>query len=344
MRNSAKSKFDYLDSRNVSRLVSDRADPHRLLAGEIGPAYWEYRRLWDEARSFKTRLSFPLHVDYEMKFRCNLRCPMCLMSLPPERRADYGQAEKQLSPSQVIELVRQGFDAGQRAMGFGGLWEPLLEPELPQIVAEARRAGLVDIMFNTNGLMLTEKVGRALMDSGLTRLMISLDAATEKTYEQMRVGSDFKTVVANIENFLALRRRLGRTLPLVRLSFCRTAVNEHELEDFVERWRPTVDFFSIQAYGRYDSQSPPGFPSEAAGFVPAGRCAQPHKRLLVRHNGDVLPCCDASGASLVMGNIEGQSLSEIWQGRPLADLRRSLAGEAEMKDACTACQSKFSPV
>ena len=320
---------------------SDRIDPHQVLAAELGPAYLEYRKQWDSARLFKVRPSFPLHVDYEMKFRCNLRCPMCLMSLPSERRKNYGQAGRELSASQVIELIKSGAQDGQKAMGFGGLWEPLLEPDLPEIVGQARQAGLVDVMFNTNGLLLTEKTGKALIEAGLTRLMISLDAASAEVYDKVRVGSDYKTVVANIENFMSLRRSMGRALPLVRLSFCRTAVNEHELEAFVEKWRGVVDFFSIQAYGRYDSAAPPDFP-EKREAVPSGRCAQPEKRLLVRHNGQVLPCCDASGLPLAVGNIENQSLEDIWRGAALQRLRESLAGN-DLTAACRTCQSKFQP-
>ncbi len=331
--------FEYADSRRVSRLVADRVDPLAVLTSEIGPAFAEYRREWEAARTFRERPAFPLHVDYEMKFRCQLRCPMCLMSLPADGRRRYGDPGRELSPETVLDLVTQGAAAGQRSLGFGGLWEPLLEPALPDIVAAARDRGLVDAMFNTNGLALTEKVGRALIGAGLTRLMISLDAATAETYAIIRAGSDFETVSANIENFMALRKRMGRVLPLVRLSFCRTAANEHELPAFLERWHGVVDFFSLQAYGRYDTPNPPGFPLQA-GPSPAGRCAQPHKRLLVRHNGDVLPCCDASGTALALGDIQTQSLAEIWAGPRLAALRESLAA-GRLTAPCRACQDKF---
>ena len=336
--------FRYTDSRGVSRLVSDRIDPHAVLAAEIGPDYAEYRRQWNEARSFQYQPNFPLHVDYEMKFCCNLRCPMCLMSLDAAERRRYGQPGLELAPEKVVELIAEGVSQGQKAMGFGGLWEPLLSADLPEIVTRGRALGLVDIMFNTNGLLLDEKTGRALIDAGLTKLMISLDAATNEVYAKMRPGSDFDTVTANIENFIKLRQRMGRVLPLVRLSFCRTALNAHELDAFLERWDGVVDFFSIQAYGRYDSAAPPDFPEGDVSPAPTlGRCAQPHKRLLVRHNGDVAPCCDASGAGLLMGNIYNEKLGDIWRGRSLAGLRGALsegdfAGQAER---CLACQSKF---
>jgi len=327
----------------VSRLISDRVDPAAVLSAEIGPAFAEYRRQWEAARTFREQPTFPLHLDYEMMFRCNLRCPMCLMSLSAAERNRHGEPDKRLSPETLRGLIDQGAEAGQKAMGFGGLWEPLLAPELPDLVAYGRARGLVDVMFNTNGLLLTEKTGRALIEAGLTRLMISLDAATPETYNKMRVGSDFETVTANIENFLALKRRLGRRLPLTRLSFCRTAVNEQELPAFLERWQDRVDFFSVQAYGRYESSDPPGFAGDREPPPPPGRCAQPHKRLLVRHNGQVLPCCDASGLPLVLGNINEQSLVEIWRGPRLAALRQAL-GRGDFKGpaaTCLACQSKF---
>ncbi len=334
--------FFYTDSRQVSHLLANQIDPHLVLAEEIGPAYTEYRQKWEAARTFQEQPPFPLHLDFELKFACNLACPMCLMSLGVERRSIYGDSQTQLPFAKVRALLDEGAAAGLRSVGFGGLWEPLLSKDLPAIIAHARQVGLVDVMVNTNALLLNEELSRALIDSGLTKLMISLDAASATTYAKMRVGSDFKTVCYNIENFLAIRRSLGSRLPLLRLSFCQTALNEGELPDFLARWKGEADFFSVQNYGRYETDGPALFSQNRGAPTPAGRCAQPHKRLLVRHNGDVVPCCDASGFSLVLGNIYRQTLAEIWAGEPLRRLRQSLAGEVEgLTEQCWACQNKF---
>jgi len=336
----------YADSRQVSRFLAAQADPHAVLGAELGPAYAEYRRLWERARTFQEQPPFPLHVDYEMKFACPLRCPMCLMSLGEAERRAFGDPDRELSAQTVLDLLAEGAARGQKALGFGGLWEPLLSPDIPEIAAFARDRGLVDIMLNTSGLLLTEKTARALIRSGLTRLMVSLDAFSQATYDRMRPGSDFHTVVANIENFLDLRKAAGRSLPLLRLSFCRTSWNEAELEPFLARWSGQADFISVQAYGRYyPSPRGPGWPRTAWADPPAGLCAQPFKRLLVRHDGRVAPCCDASGAGINLGWLAGHSLAEIWQGPNLAALRQSLAagdltGPAA---ACASCQAKFSP-
>jgi hypothetical protein len=271
---------------------------------------------------------------------------MCLMSLDEAGRRAFGDPGRELSTQTVLDLVDEGAARGQKALGFGGLWEPLLAPDLPEIAAFARARGLVDVMFNTSGLLLTEKTARALIKSGLTRLMVSLDADSRAVYDRMRPGSDFPTVVANIENFLDLRKKMGRRLPLLRLSFCRTSWNEAELEPFLARWSGRADFLSVQAYGRYPTTpGAPGWPRTAWAPGPEGLCAQPFKRLLVRHDGRICPCCDASGAVLGVGRLADRSLAEIWRGPELAELRQSLlAGDLTgPAAACGPCQAKFGP-
>jgi hypothetical protein len=165
----------------------------------------------------------------------------------------------------------------------------------------------------------------------------------------VRPGSDFSTVVANIENFLDMRKKMGRRLPLLRLSFCRTSLNEAELDSFLARWTGRADFISVQAYGRYPASGAPAWPRTGwgTGAGPEGVCAQPFKRLLVRHNGQVCPCCDASGIGLSLGqlaerNLADSQLADIWRGPELARLRRSLLA-GNLETACVACQAKFRP-
>jgi radical SAM protein with 4Fe4S-binding SPASM domain len=136
----------------------------------------------------------------------------------------------------------------------------------------------------------------------------------------------------------------------LRVSFCVTSLNEHERDAFIDQWTPVVDFFSIQQYGntfegeyardrsRLFSPKNPYHPE------PGLRCAQPNKRAMVRHNGDVIPCCDASGLHLVIGNIHQASLKEIWQGARARELR-SLHRQGRWADdpICRACQAKWRP-
>lgn len=344
------SDYTFTDSRQVSRLMSAKGDPNRIIASEVGPEYWEYRKRWDQARTFQVSLPFPLQVDFEPLYACNIQCPICIMSLPAEERLRFGNPRARLSRETIIDLLEEGAAHGQAAVGMNGICEPLLWPDLPDMVEHARKIGLVDVMFNTNGLLLEENVSRRLIRAGLTRIMISLDAFTRETYNQARPGSDFDRVVENVKRFVRLRNEMGRVLPIVRVSFCVTSLNEAELDDFIEGWSPIVDFFSIQHYGNTfegrfaDDRSRLFSGDHRYDPGPRPRCAQPWKRVMVRHNGDVIPCCDASGLHLTIGNIYRNTLREIWLGPQAEKIRKMhLEGRYEDHPICRTCMTKWGP-
>jgi radical SAM protein with 4Fe4S-binding SPASM domain len=342
--------YEFRDSRRISRLVSDKGDPNAIIAEVMGPRYWEYRQKWDLARSFQIRLPFPLQVDYELLYACNLKCPICIMSLPAEERRRWGNPHERLSIDVVKELLDEGAAKGQAAVGLNGVCEPLLYPDLPEIIRYARSKGLLDIMFNTNGLLLDQHISRELISAGLTRIMISIDAATEPTYDRIRIGSDFERVCENVRRFVEIRNQMKSVLPIVRVSFCVTSLNEHELDDFLADWGPVVDFFSIQHYGntfsgRYARERSELFPSQYLydpGITP--RCGQPWKRVMVRHNGQVIPCCDASGLHLVIGHIKENNLADIWRGSSAEEIRDlHLQGHYDRNPICRQCMTKWGP-
>jgi radical SAM protein with 4Fe4S-binding SPASM domain len=253
------------------------------------------------------------------------------------------QDQLSLSLTQIKEMIDEGTQYGQASMGFGGLWEPLMSNDLPELIAYGRDKGLVDVMFNTNGLLLSKNLSKDLIQSGLTRLMISLDAVNPQTYALMRPGSDLNQVEENIQDFIAQRQKAKSRLPLLRLSFCLTKINQSELPFFLERWENQVDFFSLQSYGRFDDQAPALFPDDFSyPSKPSGRCAQPFKRLLVRHDSQVLPCCDLSGLSLTLGQAS-QGLKQIWTAPTISNLREKLKNSPfeELPPTCQKCQSKF---
>ncbi|MDR1037567.1 MAG: SPASM domain-containing protein [Deltaproteobacteria bacterium] len=145
--------------------------------------------------------------------------------------------------------------------------------------------------------------------------------------------------------FLAEREAAGKRLPLLRLSFCVTAINEAELGTFLSFWEGKADFFSVQRYGDFGAGRPI-FPRDPPGPAPSGRCAQPFKRLMVRHDGSVLPCCDLSGIPLALGDVrEPGGLGGVWNGERMASLRKAVLRDdpGGLPAACRACRGKFGP-
>ena len=188
---------------------------------------------------------FPLHLDFEIRYGCNLRCPMCVVSLSATERGELEHPQEHLNREQFRKLLEDGVRRGLRAVSLNGNNEPLLTPNLHEYVRAAKEAGVLDIMFHTNALLLTEDISAKLLDAGLTRIMFSLDAINKETYDRIRIGSDFGRVMCNINYFLELKRTRGLRLPLTRVSFVESKVNEDELAEFIadgrvpQQWRTT---------------------------------------------------------------------------------------------------------
>ena len=123
-----------------------------------------------------------------------------------------------------------------------GINEPLLDQDLENYIKFASNHGFIDIMMNTNATLLSEERCTRLLESGLTRLRFSLDAATKETYEKIRVGAKFESVIEKIEQFLEIKERGGYELPVVGVNLVKMKMNEHEIDQFVDMWKDKVDF------------------------------------------------------------------------------------------------------
>ena len=170
----------------------------------------------------------------EVTGACNLRCRMCLVRYAPA----VGKKEGALDFEQFLELV----DSLPRIkkLTLQGLGEPLLSPHLVDMVRYAARRGAA-VGFNTNGVLLNRSLARQLITAGLSWLHVSLDGATEATYEDVRHGpglhpqpGQFNRVVANLRNLIALRRSKGMSKPRVQVVFVAMRRNVAELEQLTE--------------------------------------------------------------------------------------------------------------
>jgi MoaA/NifB/PqqE/SkfB family radical SAM enzyme len=120
----------------------------------------------------------------------------------------------------------------QRAV-LHGVGEPMLVKNLPKMVRYLKDRGTY-VLFNTNGTVLNERNGRALIEAGLDELRVSLDAATEKSYAAVRGKNYFKRILRNVRAFRELQEREGRDRP--RVSAWLTGLRETivELPQFVK--------------------------------------------------------------------------------------------------------------
>lgn len=166
----------------------------------------------------------PVCLYLEVTNRCNLLCTTCPRTYAElEPPADIAWDLFTRIVDQIPNLARAVLH---------GVGEPMLVKNLPDMVRYLKARGTY-VLFNTNGTVLTEKNGRALIEAGLDELRVSLDASTPESYRKVRGKDYFRRILRNVKAFRAMQRREGHSLP--RVSAWLTGLKEtiDELPAFV---------------------------------------------------------------------------------------------------------------
>lgn len=307
----------------VSMVVNDASynikeievDPSWM--NDLGEDYRKYRERWKEASNFHL-FDFPLFLELETSYACNYRCPKC-----PRQAIGHAKKGGFLNDILIDKIFEEAQKHGMPSVTFSHGGEPLLRKDLPELISKAKKAGILDIMFHTNGFLLTRELSCKLIDSGLTKINFSLDAATEQVYNKVRVGGDYQKVVSNLDNFLQIKKMIGKSYPRVRVSFVVSEENKHEQEKFYELWKGRVNIISYQKcydFIKMRSQDPHGL--EKIPVLNGYQCSQLWQLMTITYTGDVLICEHDYEHKYVLGNLKKNTLYECWNSETMNYFRK----------------------
>lgn len=257
-----------------------------------------YREMYDKASKLELVPNFPIQIDFELNATCNLRCPMCPLSV----ESNNDKKHFQISYDLFCKIIDEGVVNGLQSIRLNYLNEPLLRDDLENFIRYTKDKGVLDIYFSTNGTLLTKDRAKSLIEAGLDRIQISLDANSQELYEQMRPGSNYKKVVDNVLNLIELKKEVQSLTPLVRVNFVRTEINEHELDNFMSFWKDKADMIGVQEMVK-PPRSKKEIKSKTTEKKSEFQCSFPYKNLVITAEGNVLPCCTFYGDEMPMGNI-----------------------------------------
>ncbi len=171
----------------------------------------------------------PRAITVEASSVCNLQCPFCV-------RRDHDLARYRRQPYLEPALFRALVDdvAGfTHHLNFSCYGEPLLHPDLPAMIRYAASRGIFTTLF-TNATLLTADRRRELLDSGLTRMIASLESFRPGVYEEAKSGARFVETRRRLQAFAAERRARAARTPQLVLRLVVTRRNVDELEAYRE--------------------------------------------------------------------------------------------------------------
>ncbi|MCF6154439.1 MAG: radical SAM protein [Candidatus Brocadia sp.] len=275
--------------------------------------YYEYRGLWSELPEKQIVSNFPLHLDIEITTLCNLLCPMCPRTLMVAQNNFLNPGI--MMPEDFQYIIDQGATHGLYSIKLNYLGEPLVHPNIVEFVKYAKDKGIEDVMFNTNGSLLTEEISEKLLEAGLDKLFLSFDSPYKKQYEQIRFGAKYEDVLRNIKNFYKLKMKRFPHVQ-VRISMVMMSDDPELRKDFVKLFQDTADAIGFDEYRNPDNRS---IKSIVHGFV----CAQLYQRMFLRLNGNVGVCCADNWGKYIVGCWKTKSLHDIWHNERYTTIRKA---------------------
>jgi MoaA/NifB/PqqE/SkfB family radical SAM enzyme len=214
--------------------------------------------------------------------------------------------------------------------------EPLLDPLLIDRIKYAKEAGIRLRIFS-NFSVLTEEKALSLIDSGIDEIKISIDGATKETYEAIRRNLSFEQVEANIEMMLRLRKEMNAACPRIRLVFVATDKNYMEVEDFKKRWQGRVDDVLISSYHNWAG----GLDKEGEIRKRLLPCFRIWRTFTVLCDGRVALCCLDYDGKIILGDLNNQTIKEIYHGSKLKEIQRNhLNWEYKKIPMCLDCEGR----
>jgi radical SAM protein with 4Fe4S-binding SPASM domain len=204
--------------------------------------------------------------------------------------------------------------------------EPLLNKDLPQMIREACEAGLYTIV-STNSQAMTPELAEALVQSGLNRIIISMDGLTQESYGTYRIGGSLEKTKDALQYLRKSKIKNQKSKILIELQVLRLKSNEHEWRAFKQQYKlfgaDRLVFKTAQLYD-YQNGHPlmPTNPKYSRYIL--GNDGKYHRRKLrkgcfrvwsgavITTNGDVLPCCYDKSHAYAYGNIMEKPLRELF--------------------------------
>jgi radical SAM protein with 4Fe4S-binding SPASM domain len=317
-----------------------------------------FRRTWNAAKVYASyqltkitkkpiQWGYPVSISFEPTTSCNLRCPECPSGMRAFTRPT-GMLQKDFFQETIDELHKEIL---YLIFYFQG--EPFLNRQFLDMVKYASDKGIYTAT-SSNAHYLTDEVAKKTVESGLDRLIISIDGTTQDVYKQYRIGGNLDKVLEGAKNIVKWKKELKSKTPFVFFQFLVVKPNEHQIEDVKRLAKEIgVDQVRFKTAQVYDYENDPhqlipenvkysrykkdkdGKMSIKSGLN--NHCWKLWHANVITWDGLVVPCCFDKDATHQLGNLKMQSFKEVWNNDNYKQFRKEIMSSRKNIDICANC-------
>ena len=316
-----------------------------------------FRRIWNMIKVYASfyltkwlkspvQWGTPFSVSIEPTTYCNLRCPECPSGLRSFTRKT-GMLQVDFFKKTIQELKNE---LVYLTFYFQG--EPYLNKDFLEMVSIAEENNIYT-STSTNAHYLNEANARKTVESGLDRLIISIDGTTQETYQQYRIGGKLEKVITGTKNIIKWKKELNASKPHVIFQFLVVKPNEHQIDEVrqlakeigvdevilktaqvydYERGNPLIP--ENEQYSRYKKHEDGSYQIKN---VLENSCWKLWHACVITWDGKVVPCCFDKDAQYQLGDLQTQTFKNIWNSEAYVNFRSKLVKGRKEIDICTNC-------
>lgn len=301
---------------------------------------------WTKWQRKPVQWGLPVTISVEPTTACNLRCPECPSGLRAFTRPT-GNLKTDFFRQLIDELHQQ-----LMYLIFYFQGEPYINPNFLEMVNYASKKGIYTIT-STNGHFLNDENAKRTIESGLDRLIISVDGTTQEVYENYRKSGKLETVLQGARNVVKWKKELASSKPHIVFQFLVVRPNEHQIPDIYKlakeigvdevklKTAQVYDYENgnsliptIDKYARYRQQEDGTYTVKNELL---NHCWKLWHACVITWDGLVVPCCFDKDATHQLGDLKKNNFKTIWQNQSYQQFRQSLLQGRDQIDICTNC-------
>jgi len=331
-----------LNWNDTINLISKLSSRRLWNAGKVLSSY--YLSKWTKT---PVQWGYPISLSFEPTTSCNLRCPECPSGLRSFSRPT-GMLQSDFFKETIDQLSK---DLLYLVFYFQG--EPYLNPSFLDMVQYASNKKIYTAT-STNAHYLNDENARKTIESGLDRLIISIDGTTQEVYEQYRKGGNLAKVLEGAKNIVRWKKTLNSKKPFVFFQFLVVRPNEHQIDEIKKLALDIgVDEVRFKTAQIYDFEKDPNrlipemdrysrYKRNREGKYEIknellNHCWRLWHATVITWDGLVVPCCFDKDAIHKMGDLKGKRFKEIWHNPDYAQFRNRILKSRENIEICSNC-------